>query len=238
MTMTNRRARGRWKRCAFGIPVITITVIAFSAESALANRYGIAVFKGANHHGTQISVETSSMNVPNTKTDAIANDNWVINTNTNPITFIEAGIAKGNVSFMQCKLTLSRSSFFWADFRPNGTYYCHSGAVATFGTSYDDRIHYEGNANWTVDIGTLTGTSRSSLTSENEDNAGLEETTSAGTSCGHSTNLSWFDGVGNLHSGWTDEEFGDATISQNKPPYASWTNQPHALKAYSNDSSC
>jgi hypothetical protein len=237
---TCRHQRRFW---SLVIAVAALGVLGVLPAAALGtNSYGIAIFYGQNHHGTIMDIRTNSMSVPNVNTDAIANDSWVINTDTSPIEFIEAGIAKGNVTYQNCNLVLSRSSFFWADLRPNSAYYCHYGAVASFGTYYNDEIHYLGSGKWSVEVGSLSGTSTDSLTSESQDNAGLEETTQSGVSCGSSSSLSWFNGADGLQTGWTDEEFGDAHIpavgqpGQDAPPYAYWVSQPNWLRAYSNTS--
>lgn len=205
------------------------------AQGGLGNYYGIAYFQGSGHHGTSMTLRTASMNVPNTSTDAIINDSWVINSSS--LDFIEAGIEKGNATFGRCTTVNARSSFFWADLRPNSAYYCHTGAVASFNTNYSDSIRYQGSGTWNINIGSLSGTSRSSLTSEDLEETGLEETTQAGTSCGTESNLTWYDGNNTPHDGWSDDVFGQAIIApQSNPPSAFWTNRPHALKAYSNAS--
>jgi hypothetical protein len=236
-TRRSRRQRGWWRIALLAV-LIALAVLGLVPGAALANFYGIARFFGTNHRGTNIQVRTDSMSVPNVNTDAIANDSWVINTNASPTQFIEAAIAKGNVTYGNCNLILSRASFFWADQRPNSNYYCHSGAVASFGTYYSDIINYQGSGTWNVTIGSLSGTSSNSLTSENEDDAGLEETTQQGVSCGSSSSLSWYDGNNTQHSGWTDSQYGNAQISSQNgnPPSAYWVSQPNWLRAYSNTS--
>lgn len=206
-----------------------------------ANAYiGIAYMTGSLFHGTTLNVRTDTLYTPNWPGERIRQSNWVLNNQTG--NFIEAGIFSGTLS-ADCSTPSPRA--YWADKRPNSSYYCHEGGGANYFTYYGDTIVYNGgNNDWSVGVGAFTGTSTNSITSPNQIEAGTETSNTSSQGCSAARDLYWYDAYGNAHEGWRDTSFGPAIISQSNPPSAYFVDSPTSvsypswLRSYINYSGC
>jgi hypothetical protein len=173
----------------------------------------------------------------------VNNDMWIVNSST--VHFIEAGITNGTICSEQAEnlttcykeQTTFGPQLFWGDDRSGSRYYAHLGGSASLGAGYGDKIYYKGSETWSVEVGSLAGTSSSNPLSPNLIRTGTEETSTAATACSEQYNLEWLDVETNQwHSGWTNSA--EASLSQSEPPYAWWANKNHWVRDRSNEPTC
>lgn len=140
-----------------------------------------------NAAGTDL--EVNCLSVANRSTDFADWEMWYM-TNTPQVsydTWVEEGMTAGTlqggyVGFM----------WFWADQRPNGTYYEHYIKNATVGNYTNVSVYYAGSNNDNVYLGgSLIGTSTGNGTGGLWANAGAEVTTSATTVQGNANNFQY-----------------------------------------------
>jgi hypothetical protein len=193
----------------------------------------VAQLQGSSFTGTDVTIRSNYLTVPNLSTDFANNDNWVVDS-TSVNYWIEAGIIHGTYC---CNNYAASPSFFWADSRPNGGgFHSHQGGGASLNTYYDDFIYYQGGGNWYVDVGGFTGNSLSNITTAKFIETGTEVTVQSATVCSSQSHLSYYDQNGLSHSGWSDATHGNATLFQSRPPYAYWGSIPNWLRDYDNTS--
>lgn len=207
--------------CAFWFPGV-----------ASANYYAFAQLSSTgNFKGTQLSLKSAILTVPNLSTDFADNDSWV-DKDGSVNYWIEAGLIKGTFC---CTHEATETSFFWADSRTNGGgFNSHLGPHTTLNTYFNDQILYQGSGNWSVNVGGYTGTSTNTFTNSSYIQTGTEVTTTQAEACANQTNLGWWDSSLTFHSGWSDTSSGQATLYQDSPPNASWIDRPNHLDDWIN----
>jgi len=214
------------------LPPSIAAAFAIAAPAANANYYGIAQLRGGNFHGTQVTLRSNVLTVPNLNADFANNDSWVVDS-TAARYWVEAGIIHGTYC---CNNYAASPSFFWADSRPNGGgFHSHQGGSAALNTYYNDKIRYQGSGAWTVEVGSLAGTSTSNITSSTFVETGTEVTTKSATACSSQSNLAWYDQNGGFHTTWTTS-IENAGRHTDNPPYAYWVDPQNWLRDYINTS--
>ncbi len=201
-----------------------------SACSVSSHCYGIVYLPGSSFLGADADDRVNNIGI-SPGTDFENNEVWVINGSY----WEEAGISKG-IGQGGCSEHDS-ATFFWADNRPNGGgYHCHLGGGASANTDYFVGISYNGSASWSIQSGSLTGTSTGGITSGSELEGGVEMTNASIDTCTSLSNLGYLNGSGSSVSGWSDSSNGNASISQAEPPYTYWVSSPTWERTYANES--
>jgi hypothetical protein len=224
----------RWRTTlAVGGAMLVGYAVFMPASASSARYYGVAhLHSNANFHGSHMVIKYSRLTVPDTSTDVAVADSWVINGSGSSY-WIEAGMAHG-VGGGGCPDEPGSTHFFWADQRPGDGYHCHGGPQASSDTGYTDYIQYAGSGNWNVFVGGFTGTSTDNITGSSVIETGVEVSTNQAQTCVNQNYLEWWDANDDLQVGWHTSSYGDATVIQDKPPYAAWVDRPNHVKDYSN----
>lgn len=171
----------------------------------------------------------------------VDNDMWIVHSASEPH-WIEAGLINGLVCLEYSESGSSCAKeewsegvrFFWGDDRSGSREYNHLGGLASLGTAYGDKIYFKGSETWSVEVGSLSGSSTKNPLSANLIRTGTEESEHDGaTACSEQYNLEWLEPSTNKwHSGWTDAE--NASLKEDNYPNAWWVTANHWVRDRSN----
>lgn len=206
------------------------------------NWYGEACLYGNDFQGVSGTIQTDRLGISDSPNGHVNSTIWIVNPNSGNPYWIEAGISFGlfceNPDCSQTWNMDQNYRLYWEDSRAGIGVYGHVGDVANPDTAYDVKIKNKGNDDWSVSIGSLSGTSTSNPLTPYLLQAGTEETSRYSTSCSEQYNLAYWDVNSNYHDGWGDYNHPDATLESDAPPYAWWVNQDHWVRDRSSDPTC
>lgn len=241
-------------RAKQGTLALVVPILALAATSGISPAPASALYcspNGGNYYGEAclygkfrgMSGTIRSDALAPTSAQFVNNDMWIVNSTT--VHFIEAGITNGtictedseNLETCYKKQSTVGPQFFWGDDRSGSRYYAHLGGSASLATAYGDKIYFKGSETWSVEVGSLSGTSSSNPLSANLIRTGTEEASTAAVACSEQYNLEWLDESNLWHSGWTNSTE-EAALSQSEPPYAWWANKNHWVRDRSNEPTC
>lgn len=180
-----------------------------------------------------MNIRASALSVSDPLTSFSDVDNWDISDSSAQY-WVEAGIIKGTYC---CNNYAATPSFFWGESRPGVGFASHQGGAATLNTYYYDKIRDLGGGSWSVNVGTLAGTSTNTFTTSQLVETGSEIATQDASVCSSQKDMGWWDAMGTHHSGWKDDQ-GYPTFVNDDPPYVRWIARPSWLREYANFSPC
>jgi hypothetical protein len=208
--------------------------------------YGEACqYSNTEYYGVQGQIQSDRLYTPDPAHQHVINDMWIVNPNSSPVHFVEAGIMFGHLCThidssgvcQQWETADQYSRFFYGDDRGScDCYYAHIDwtTAADLNTPYFDEIWREDSNDWGATIGPWGGTSSDNQLTPYLIRTGTEETTQAATSCSGQWNLEWEGTSGNWNDTWYNNGYGPAAIGEDSPPYATWMTQDSWVRDWSN----
>jgi len=218
-----------------GLARVDVASASNSCSPYGTNYYGEACLYGSNvgtnFYGIYGTIQSAALSVSDPADYFVDNDMWIVQSMSTPI-FIEAGIFEGNWAGGSGERTVP--TFVWGEQTPLGGYWSTIGGTASLNTAYTDEIAYVGFDEWSITVGSLSGTALSNPMVPTLIRTGTEELNQGATACSEQYNLEYEDSSGTWHSGWSSS----AQLAWDKPPYAWWVNTDHWVRNRSNDSTC
>jgi len=126
-----------------------------------------------------------------------------------------------------------RSDVCMGEDTPIGGYWSTIGGTASLNTAYNDQIALVGLDEWTVNVGSLSGTALDNPMVADLIRTGTEELSQGATACSEQYNLAYEGDNGIWYSGW-----GTQPVAYDSPPYAWWVNTGYWVRDESTDSTC